>query len=200
MSYDDITHEEMFTHKCGKVYRVRWLPDYDTDSPLEWSDNHGVVVEMDWNPLNDEQMEQHIVDEEPDLEEETRLRMLKPLFTNTGRTVRRMYYDFFSSLEVARREWGQKTPEDRLRAVEQDYKYLKGWYDNDWHWVHLEVTLMVDGVPDFTHQYNVGGYESGLALDTDLEEDKIDTINQAIKELEWDRRESLHPGQLELAL
>jgi hypothetical protein len=59
---------------------------------------------------------------------------------------------------------------------------------------------MVDGVPDFTHQYNVGGYESGLALDTDLEEDKIDTINQAIKELEWDRRESLHPGQLELAL
>jgi hypothetical protein len=111
-----------------------------------------------------------------------------------------MYYDFFSSLEVARREWGQKTPEDRLRAVEQDYKYLKGWYDSDWHWVHLEVTLMVNDVPDFSCQYNVGGYESALALDTDLEEDKIDTINQAIKELEWDRRESLHPGQLELTL
>lgn len=200
MSYDNITHEEMFTHKCGKVYRVRWIQDHDANSPLEWSDNHGIVVEMDWNPLNAEQMEQHIVDEEPDLEEETRLRMLKPLFTNTGRTVRRLYYDFFSTLELARRDWGIALIEDRVKAAEQDYKYLRGWYDDEWHWCILEVTLMVDGVPDFDMQYSVGGYESSLAFDTDLDEDKIDTINQAIKELEWDRRASLHPGQLELAL
>ena len=200
MRHEDITHEEMFTHKSGKVYRVRWLPDYDADSPLEWSDCHGIVVEMDWNPLSEYQMEQHILDEEPELEEETRLRMLKPLFTNTGRTVRRLYYDVMATLEVARREWGHKTPEDCMKAVEQDYKYLRGWYDDDWHWVHLEVTPVIDGKPDFTHQYNVGGFESSLPLDTDMVEDKIATINDAIRELEWEIRASLHPGQLELPL
>ena len=198
--YDNITHEEMFTHKCGKVYRVRWLQDYDSGSPLEWSDCHGAIVEMDWNPLNDEQLEQHILDYEPDLEEETRLRMLRPLFRYEGRTVRRMYYDFFSSLDIARREWGHKTPEACTKAVEQDYKYLKGWYDDDWHWVTLEVTEMIDGKPDFEHQYNTSGYESSLALDTDLAEDKVSIINEAIKELDWEKRKSLHPGQLELPL
>ena len=201
MSYeDDITHEEMFTHKCGKVYRVRWVQDFDTGTPLEWSDCHGEVIEMDWNPLNDEQLEQHILDYEPDLEEETRLRMLRPLFKYEGRTVRRMYYDFFSSLEIARREWGHKSVEDCTAAVEADYKYLKGWYDDDWHWVRLEVVQMIDGKPDFEHMYSVGGYESSLPLDTDLVEDKIATINEAIRELEWDKRRSLHPGQLELPL
>ena len=200
MRHEDITHEEMFTHKSGKVYRVRWLPDYDADSPLEWSDCHGIVVEMDWNPLSEYQMEQHILDEEPDLEEETRLRMLKPLFTNTGRTVRRLYYDFFSTLDVARREWGHKTPEECTKAVEADYKYLRGWYDDDWHWVILEVVEMIDGKPDFEHKYSVGGFESSLPLDTDLEEDKVYTINEAIKELDWEKRKSLHPGQLELPL
>jgi len=200
MRYEDsITHEEMFTHKCGKQYRVRWIQDDDSGSPLEWSDCHGIVVEMDWNPLSEYQMEQHILDEEPDLEEETRLRMLKPLFKN-GRGTRDMYYDFFSSLEIARREWGHKTPEESTAAVEADYKYLKGWYDNDWHWCVLEVVEMIDGKPDFKHRYSVGGFESGLALDEDLVEDKIYTINEAIKELDWERRASLHPGQLELAL
>ena len=84
--------------------------------------------------------------------------------------------------------------------VEQDYKYLKGWYEEDWHWVRLEVTQMIDGKPDFEHVYNVGGYESSLPLDTDLVEDKVSTINEAIKELEWEKRRSLHPGQLELQL
>lgn len=59
---------------------------------------------------------------------------------------------------------------------------------------------MIDGKPDFEHMYHIGGYESNLALDTDLVEDKIATINEAIKELEWDKRRSLHPGQMELPL
>lgn len=101
MSYeDDITHEEMFTHKCGKVYRVRWVQDFDMGTPLEWSDCHGIVVDMNWNPLNAEQLEQHILDEEPDLEEETRLRMLRPLFRYDRRTVHRLYYDFSRRLTL----------------------------------------------------------------------------------------------------
>jgi len=198
MSY--ITHQETFTHKSGKVYRVRWLPDYDADSPLEWSDCHGVTVTMDWNPLSEYQMEQHLLDEEPELEEETRLRMLRPLSPLNTRGYSRLYYDVMASLEVARNEWGHVTPEDCMKAVEQDYKYLRGWYEDDWHWVHLEVTPIIDGELDETHQYNVGGYESSLPLDTDMVEDKIATINEAIRELEWEIRASLHPGQLELPL
>lgn len=195
----DITHQEIFVHKTGKQYQVRWIFDEDTGSPLEWEDCHGVVVKMDWNPLSEYQMEQHILDEEPDLEEETRLRMLRPLSPINTRGYDRLYYDVLTSLEIARKEWGHVSPDDCMKAVEQDYKYLKGWYDDDWHWVRLEVTPIIDGKPDDEFQYNVGGYESGLALDEDMAEDKAALLNEAVKELEWEKRRSLHPGQLELS-
>lgn len=198
MSY--VTHEETFTHKCGKTYRVRWIQDDDMGTPLEWSDCHGVVVEMNWNPLNEEQLEQHIIDDEPSLEEETRLRMLRPLFRYTGRTVHRLYYDVMASLEIARKEWGHQSAEDCMASVESDYKYLKGWYDDDWHWVSLEVTPIIDGKLCEEFQYYTGGYESTLALDDDVVEDKNCVINEAIKELDWNMRRSLHAGQMELPL
>jgi len=194
----DITHQEIFVHKSGRQYRVRWIQDHDATSPLEWSDCHGVVVEMGWNPLSEYQMEQHLLDEEPDLEEETRLRMLRPLYKNS-RGVRDLYYDVMASLEVARTEWGHVTPEDCMKAVDADYKYLKGWYDDEWHWVFLELTAIIDGELDFDIQSNVGGYESGLALDEDMAEDKLAVLDEAVKELEWDRRRLSHPAQMELA-
>jgi len=156
------------------------------------------VVEMGWNPLSEYQMEQHLLDEEPDLEEETRLRMLRPLYKNS-RGVRDLYYDVMASLEVARTEWGHVTPEDCMKAVDADYKYLKGWYDDEWHWVFLELTAIIDGELDFDIQSNVGGYESGLALDEDMAEDKLAVLDEAVKELEWDRRRLSHPAQMELA-
>jgi len=196
----DITHQEIFVHKSGKQYRVRWIQDDYAQSPLEWSDCHGVVVDMPFNPLNAEQLEQHIIDEEPDLEEETRLRMLRPLFRYSHRDVNRLYYDVMASLEVARKEWGHNDPVEAMAAVDADYKYLKGWYEDDWHWVFLEVTAIEDGQVNLDVQYHVGGYESTLALDPDLVEDKNAVLNQIVKELEWNRRRSLHPGQLELPL
>jgi hypothetical protein len=194
----EITHQEIFVHKSGKQYRVRWIQDDDAQSPLEWSDCHGVTVTMDWNPLSEYQMEQHLLDEEPELEEETRLRMLRPLSPINTRGYDRLYYDVMASLELARTEWGHVTPEDCMKAVEQDYAYLKGWYDDEWHWVFLEVTAIVDGELDFNTQYHVGGYESGLALDTDMADDKNSVLDEVVKELEWNKRGALHPGQMEL--
>jgi len=198
----DITHQEIFVHKSGKQYRVRWIHDEYATSPLEWSDCHGVTLTLGWNPLSEYQMEQHLLDEEPELEEETRLRMLRPLTSPHRHRSgdERLFYDVMASLEVARKDWGHKTPEDCMKAVEQDYKYLRGWYDDDWHWVFLEVTAIVDGELDFNIQSNIGGYESGLALDEDMAEDKLAVLNETVKDLEWYRRGSLHPGQLELPL
>ena len=66
---NDIYHQEIYTHKSGKKYHVCWYYDHDYGSPLENGDGYGVTERMDWNPTDEEQLEQHIADYEPELEE-----------------------------------------------------------------------------------------------------------------------------------
>ena len=195
----DIHHEETFVHKSGKKYNVRWYYDHDMDSPLYESDGHGVVEEIDWNPTDDEQLEQHLMDFEPELEEETRLRMMRRL-TYRGRSDNDLYYDVLSSLHLARTEWGHKNPDDAMAAVEQDFKYLKGWYEDDWFWLTLSVApLDADDEIDEDHREYCGGYESTV-LDNDSTEWREELIEDMIHQVEHTIRKELHKGQLELAL
>ena len=129
---DHIYHQETYTHKCGKKYNVRWYYDYDYGSPLENGDGYGVTERLDWNPTNEEQLEQHIADYEPELEEETRLRLMRVLSRASSWRESGLYYDVLSSLHKAKTEWGV-APERCMEVVEKDFKYLKGWYDDDWH-------------------------------------------------------------------
>ena len=198
----DYHHEETYTHKCGKQYNVRWYYDHDMGSPLEWSDGHGVTHRMDWNPTNEEQLEQHIADEEPDLEEETRLRMLRRLTSPYNRYDSALYYDVMASLHMARTEWGCNDNEACIAAVEADFKYIKGWYDDDWFWLTVGVApLNAKGKPDEDHRAFCGGYESTV-LDSDENNVKYRTeiIEDQIHEVEWSIRKELYPNQLELAV
>lgn len=195
-----VEHTETFTHKSGKKYRVEWIADDDMGSPLDWSDCHGVTERMDWNPTNDEQLEQHIADNEPELEEETRLRMMRVLSRPMSCYDSGLYYDFMASCELARTEWGVE-PEKVVEIVEKDYAYLKGWYDDDWHWVILEVTALdEDDEPDETLSASVGGFESTIVhpRNDDDRQYHDDAINDLIAEVEHMRRKTLHAGQLEL--
>lgn len=197
-----VEHTETFTHKSGKKYRVEWIADYDFGSPLEWNDSHGVTERMDWNPTNDEQLEQHIADNEPELEEETRLRMMRVLSRPMSCYDSGLYYDFMASCETARTVWGVQ-PEKVVEVVEKDYAYLKGWYDDDWHWVILEVTALdEDDEPDETLSTSVGGYESTIMWPRNDDDRQYhdDAINDQIAEIEHTRRAALHAGQLELEL
>lgn len=198
----DTYHEETYTHASGKKYNVRWYYDYDMGTPLEWSDCHGVTHRMDWNPTNEEQLEQHLFDNEPELEEETRLRMLKQLSRPSNRYDSGLYYDVMASLHLARTEWGCNDNEACIAAVEADFKYLKSWYDDDWCWLTLSVApLDADDEIDEDFRVYCGGYESTL-LSGGEENLKYRTemIEDQIHQIEHDIHKTWHPGQLELAL
>lgn len=203
---NDVYHEETYTHKSGKKYNVRWFYDNDMSSPLEWSDCHGVTERLDWNPTDDEQLEQHLLDNECELEEETRLRMMKQLSRPSNRYDSGLYYDYMASLERARTEWGINEITAAVAAVEKDFAYLKGWYNDDWHWLTVGVApLDADGEIDEDHREYCGGYESTI-LDTygvEAENNakyREEIINDKILEVEWTMHKELHKDQLELDL
>lgn len=198
---NDIYHQETYTHKNGKSYHVCWYYDHDYGSPLENGDCYGVTERMDWNPTNEEQLEQHLLDYEPELEEETRLRLMRQLCRPSNRYDSGLYYDVLSSLHKAKTEWGIEDPAKAMDAVEKDFAYLKGWYDDDWFWLTVGVApLDADGEPIEDHREYCGGFESTiLNSDEDNVSYKREVIDDQICQVEWQLKKELHKGQLELA-
>lgn len=198
---NDIYHQETYTHKNGKKYHVCWYYDHDYGSPLENGDGYGVTERMDWNPTNEEQLEQHLLDYEPELEEETRLRLMRQLCRPSNRYDSGLYYDVLSSLHEAKAEWGIDDPVKAMEVVEKDYAYLKGWYDDDWFWLTVGVApLDEDGDPVEDDREYCGGYESTI-LDSDEDNAayKREAIDNQIGQIEWAIKKRLHKGQMELA-
>lgn len=197
---NDSYHTEIYTHKSGKKYHVCWYYDYDFGSPLENGDGYGVTERMSWNPTDEEQLEQHLLDYEPELEEETRLRLMRKLDSAASHWDKGLYYDVLSSLHKAKTEWGV-APERCMEVVEKDFAYLKGWYNDDWHWLTIGVApIDEDGeIMEDDREY-CGGYESTILSDT--EENiayRTEVINDQISQVEWMLKKELHKGQLELA-
>ena len=179
---NDIYHQETYTHKNGKTYHVCWYYDHDYGSPLENGDCYGVTERLDWNPTDEEQLEQHLCDYEPELEEETRLRLMRQLCRPDYWSAPGLYYDVLSSLHVAKTEWGIDDPVKAMEVVEKDFAYLKGWYDDDWFWLTIGVApLDDDGEPVEDDREFCGGYESTiLNSDEDNRRYKTEVINDQI--------------------
>jgi hypothetical protein len=195
---DHIYHEETYTHKCGKTYNVRWYYDYDYGSPLENGDGYGVTERMDWNPTDEEQLEQHLCDYEPELEEETRLRLMRVLSRESSWRESGLYYDVLSSLHVAKTEWGV-APERCMEVVEKDFAYLKGWYDDDWHWLTCSVApIDEDGEIMEEDREFCGGYESTMINDPEYRCDVVSAIEDRIWEIDRLQKSRLFRNQLEL--
>jgi hypothetical protein len=208
---DDIYHQETYTHECGKKYNVRWYYDYVHGSPLENDDGYGVTDRMDWNPTDEEQLEQHLLDYEPELEEETRLRLMRQLRRPSYRYDSGLYYDVLSSLHKAREEgwgmgakWKAENPdatkeEELMAAVDADFKHLKGWYDDDWFWLTIGVApIDEDGEPIEDDREYCGGYESSTVDDPEYRASVEEAIENKIYEVEHALKRRLHKGQLEL--
>lgn len=200
---NDIYHQEIYTHKSGKKYHVCWYYDHDYGSPLENGDGYGVTERMDWNPTDEEQLEQHLLDYEPELEEETRMRLMRQLCRPSNRYDSGLYYDVLSSLHKAKTEWGIEDPVKAMEVVEKDFAYLKGWYDDDWFWLTVGVApLDEDGDPVEDDREYCGGYESMILddFDEDQKRYKIEVIEDRIHSVEWAIKKQLHKGQMELEL
>ena len=198
---NDIYHQETYTHKNGKSYHVCWYYDHDYGSPLENGDCYGVTERLDWNPTNEEQLEQHLCDYEPELEEETRLRLMRRLDAPPSWRDSGLYYDVLSSLHKAKTEWGVE-PERCMEVVEKDFAHLKGWYDDDWHWLTIGVAPLDEyGEPIEEDRQYCGGYESTiLNSDEDNVSYKREAIDDKISQIEWMLKKELHKNQLELEL
>lgn len=197
----DIYQSETYEHKNGLKYHVCWYYDHDSQSPLEWSDCHGVTERMDWNPTNAEQLEQHIADNDCEVEEVARLTMMRQLARPSNWRDSGLYYDVLTSLHYAKTEWGCNTHEECVAAVERDFAYLKGWYNNDWFWLTIGVAPVdEDGEPIEDEREYCGGYESTILNDDpDSEAWRYEVIENQISEVAWAKRQREHKGQLELS-
>lgn len=201
----DYHHDSTYIHPSGKKYNVRWYYDHDMGSPLESQDCNGVTERLDWNPTDEEQLEQHLLDNEPELEEETRLRMMRQIQRPSNRYDSGLYYDVLASLHKARTEWGVE-PERCMEVVEKDFAYIQGWYNDDWFWLTIGVAPIItddDGDETIDEDFRsfCGGYESTI-LDSDDDNVKWrdEVINDQIVQVEHDIRRVLHKNQLELEL
>lgn len=195
-----VLHSETYTHPhTKKSYAIEVHYDDSTDSPIDGFDAghmHGVLEWLDFDPQDEDEWPERITDY---AEDDYKMRL--PLFRRLeqrnhgyyGKSL--LYYDFVASLNRAVEVWGTK-PEDAELAVEQDFAYLRGWYNDEWHWVTVRATpLDEDGALDIEFADYMGGIES-LAIDKREELEFI--INDLICGIEGAKYNALHKNQREL--
>lgn len=205
MSHDTI-HTETYEHKCGKKYIVEVESDCDFGAPDDEHDCHGPVVELDFDPSDEGAVDDYIEsnteeDSTEELEERARMSMMRPLgkYSHYRSHVHRKYYDVWAALKKAKTEWGITDEEKAREAVEKDFKYLDGWYNDDWHWCTVFV-YATDEDGEKTDDYHcIGGYESTI-IEADQREHFVEVIEDCIHQVEHDIRKQLHKDQLELEL
>lgn len=184
MSYE--IHSMDYTEpKSGLKYSARFYADYDMAPPDKEHDCHGVTHEL---PRSVED-----ILEDDDLSDD--LRMHLPLFRELyAQRGEYLYYDVIDSINKAVTVWGC-SPEDAPAQVEHDFEYLRGWYNDEWHWMYITLTKIVDDV--VTDDYvSVGGFESLILRD---DKELSSTLHELAGELESNIRHEQHKGQLELS-
>ena len=195
-----VLHDEIYTHpQTKKSYAIEVHYDDSTDSPVDVFDGghmHGVLEWLDFDPQDEDEWPERITNQ---LEDDYKMRL--PLFRRLEQRnhgyygASLLYYDFVASLNRAVEVWGTK-PEDAEQAVEQDFAYLRGWYNDEWHWVTVRATPLDDeGEPDIEFADYMGGIES-LAIDKREELEFI--INDIICGIEGAKHNELHKNQMEL--
>jgi hypothetical protein len=126
----------------GYRFGVYTAPDQDHGAPWEEFDGHGVISE--WTRRSKQPGERVLCEDRGSFR----------------------YYDLRASMALARRDnWGcgdashaHRTDGERAAcAVEQDYRYLRGWCRDDWDYVGVIVRLLDD---DREESESVWGIES----------------------------------------
>lgn len=169
-----------------REYTVTFSADDYMEAPeMAYPDSHGVIVRLDHDIKRYDYSEDEMLTDE----EKMRMALYRPLGPSLN-TWDHVYYDYIGSLHKAVKEWG-RTEADAPAAVEQDYNYLRGWYQGEWHWCIVTATTTVDG-REFTN--SIGGYESTIEPDT------LDEILRDIThDIEQEIKRDAHKNQLELA-
>lgn len=156
----------------GRKFRVTLEYDHDAGPPQNECDGHGVIVAARETPghrlgnaPDDVESLAAEMAEEPDFfaseltdEDLAAAALFRELSSprscrDTGDV---LWYDVLRTLQLAEKDgWGMDpawhaehpdaTPaEIRMAAVEKDFAYLSGWYNDDWCYVGVVVTLLTE--------------------------------------------------------
>ena len=151
----------------GRKYRIDWHYDDTFGRPERESDGHGVCADINFDPKTfgeDHDPE----DGELDLEEVVRHKMMRVLDTASRRQTWYRVYDVWETMKMAKQDgwrdlkWEAEHPnateeEKLMAAVDADFNYLQGWYDDDWHWCGITVMLLGDEGDDTEHEESLWG-------------------------------------------
>lgn len=186
----DTFHTDTYTDpNTGVKYLITYWYDHNHDAPDHEFDSHGHILMLDFDPTNPDELELNSDSEE--------FAMRAPLMRKiTKRWNNNLWYDFVTSLNVAVNEWGCK-PEDAERAVEQDYKYVYGWYNDEWYWMGITVQRADEDDPWHDTTHSVGGFESLLFDDAKAHNEVLADL---VHSLESEIRHEFHKDQLCLPL
>ena len=183
MSREAFHTEDYVDPHTGRRFIVEFSYDDDMGPPQDNADGHGVIVELDYDPHDEDYLRYHLglPDEEEDdgdpatIEKLVRHKLMRPLQKSYHlRRDCQLFYDVWATTYLARREWCQPgaTDAEVAEAVERDFAYIQGWYNDDWCYCVLSVTPCTlpheqddpedapEPLDEFT-QY-LGGIEYGL--------------------------------------
>lgn len=145
----------------GRFFRARIEQDDSNDAPWENSDMHGVVYEG----CHDKRPEERILHSDRNS---------------------KWYYNVQDSMKQAKEQnWGcshedvhTTEGERRACAIEQDFRYLRGWFENDWWYVGVIVSLHQE-----TDDGDIVELADHLQSVWGIECDAFDYLNETASEL-----------------
>ena len=197
----DITDEATGHRFCVEVTYDDWM-----GAPQEAHDGHGVVVEMDFDPSDEDKVDERLTacyDDDDPLVMELRARYALMVELRAAGRDDGVYYDVWDTLKIAKRDgWGMgaewdkanpdATPDERvMAAVQRDAEYLRGWYNDDWHWACVCVTPYDPESEDDEllegYTESLGGVEHGLPnSDEHIQQVARELVQQCLHEMAKD--------------
>ena len=166
----------------GFDIRARIEIDTDVQSPWEDEDGHGPVSE--WVAR--------------------KKRPYERLLIKDGNSAR--YYDYADAIRIAKKEnwdappYGEGTKaEQARRAVDRDFEVTKAWFNNEWHWCSVILSISKNGLLLSNHAASMGGVamnhpsddgESGAdvtAVANELLDDAVQVGHEIIQKITEDK-------------
>ncbi len=162
----DLYYEETFTHD-GAEFRARYFYDTDMGAPWDKEGGHGPVSGWKHHALGQGTKPPKAPGE-----------LILLWDRGSYRT-----YDFQEACRIARRDGWDAPPyktgtarERAARAALADYKRLRAWCNDEWHWCGIVVDI-----PDTPYEASLWGIESDAGdyfteVKADLAEECLDQI------------------------
>lgn len=199
MTYRDTVHTDTYTNPdTGVEYKVTYWLDHQQGPPDHEFDSHGHILTLDFDPTDPYEVQERMDAGHSLIGEEFAMRA--PLMRNITpyRRLKKqgLWYDYVTSLNVAVKEWGV-SPENAVQAVEQDFKYIYGWYNDEWYWIGITVQRADEDDPWHDTTHSVGGYESLLFDDAT---GRNEVLAELVYSLESEIHHEFHKDQLCLPL